>query len=323
VQTDYQHNRKPRFNTAIGLLVLCLFLFPAPGAGASQAAPDPRPETPPYFYDPSGVFDEGQHRTLARDGKLLQSSDIPTIVYVRSTTAEDADPDVARAFAERVRRDWTVETTTGADDGLVLLYSHVPDNPQASTFVASWGPTAFDGNGLTPEYIESVLAGDVRALLDQGHPFEALVYGMRQIRYGGIYFPPSPEPLEGVTQTLHTTLKWVAPLLLVGVVSTYTVMSIRLTHLRAMPQHLVWTITGATGILFVLIAVASVIGRSRIGIVSALLILIALAIQTWLWNHPAKRPSRALRWRSVPPTSRRMRRAAQARRMHALTEGRH
>lgn len=313
---------KRQVRHALGVLVLCLAVLPALGVNATPADPDPLPHPRPDFYDPSGVFNDGQQATLARDAMLLQSSNIPIVVYVRTVSAEDADPAASHAFAESVRASWKIETTAGADDGLVLLYSHVPNHPQASTVVASWGTATFAKSGLTPAYIESVLGGDVRALLDQGHPFEALVYGMREIRYGGIYFPPSPAPLEGSRKTLNAAVNTGAPLLLAAVVVAYLAISLRRDHLQAMSVKTVWCIVGATGLLASLLAVASIVGRSRIGIGCLLLMLAALALQTWLWTHPPARPSRFRRYRSVPPTARRMRKQRQTRRMHALPDSR-
>jgi hypothetical protein len=318
VQTGFALNRKQRVIQALSLMMLCLYVFPT--FSAARTEPDSRPETLPFFYNPSGIFDEGQRATLERDAKLLQSSEIPTVVYVRATSPLQASPEAAQAFADAVRLDWAVETAPGKQDGLVLLHSHVPNNPRASSVVASWGKTTFEGNGLTPEYIESVLDDDVRSLLDQGHPFEALVYAMREVRYGGIYFAPAPAPLEGASNSLHTAMNWVAPIMLVAVVTSYMTLSFPITHVRAMRRSLVWKIVGATGLLTTAISILSIIGRSRIGMASALLILIALAIQVWIWTHPATRLSPGHRRRSVPPTSRRLRKFRQARHMQALAE---
>lgn len=320
MQTGLLHNRKPRLLQSLGVLAMCLSMLSTTNTALAQTHPDPRPGDQTFFYDPSNIYDESQYTTLARDAGLLQSSHIPTVVYVRTTTSEEAGADSAHAFADAVRKEWNIETEDGADNGLVLLYSHVLDNPEASTVVASWGSATFVDSGLTSGYIENVLSGDVRALLVEGHPFEALVYGMREIRYAGIYFPPSPAPIEGATRVLHNIVNWLAPVLIVVVVGAFFAMSLQQRHVRTMEKRLLWKIVGTILTFVAVLSTLSVMGRSRIGIASALLILIALAIHTWLWSHPARRRLSPIRQRSVPPTSRRMRKRRQTLRMRSLGE---
>lgn len=315
MRTGSTNNWWTRSAGVLAFLMLCLPLLGSIGVMGAQTQPDPRPQTVPYFYDPSDVFPEDQEVTLARDAQLLQSMNIPTVVYVRTASAEEAEAEPSRAFADTVRREWDVETAPGADDGLLILLSYVPDSPEASTVVASWGESTFEGSGLTPEYVQSVLDRDVRTLLDMGFPFEAMVYGLRQIRYGGIYLPPPPAPLEGTAQALHNVLGWVGPALAMVAVAGFIILSIRQRPARRMPQALVWKVAGLTGAIVFLLALLSVWGRSRIGIGSALLILIALAIYVWFWTHPSKPRSRNTRRRSVPPTNRRLRKRRQAQRM--------
>lgn len=318
--TGFQHNRRPRFIRALGIIAVCLFMLSNSNPGITQSQPDPRPDTLPFFYDQSDVYDEGQTATLSRDAQLLQSTDIPVVVYVRTVSDVEARTDPAQSFADAIRRDWNVESSPGANDGLVLLYSHVSDNPQASTVVASWGATTFANNGLTPEYIGKVLDGDVRSLLDDDHPFEALVYGMREIRYAGIYFPPPPAPLEGAARVLHNAINWIGPALVLIMAGASVGISLRSGIHSIIPRRLVWKIVGATGVIAALLSTASVIVRSRIGIGSAMLIIIVLAIQVWLWTHRASQPSRKNRQRSVPPTSRLMRKRRQLRTIQTLAE---
>lgn len=314
VSLDVLKNRISRLVHAMAVVVILVTVC----APAHAQDPDPRPAKLPFFYDPEGIYDEGQARTLARDAKLLQSSEIPMLVYVRVTNGEDATLETAQDFADSIRKDWSVESASGADDGLVLLYSHVPGDGAASTVVASWGAHTFDNSGLTPEYIQSVISGDVRALLDQGHSFEALVYGMREIRYAGIYFPPQPEPLTGVRATLHNALSWVAPITLGVTIIAMLAISLRHAQDKRMPAYRIWRLATIAGLVAVVIATLSVIGESTIGIVCALLIVAILAVQAWLWTHPSPRLSNAPRNVRVPSTSQRIRVRKQLRETPAI-----
>lgn len=315
--TPFHHYRRMKGSALLAVLMLYLLLPGVPEIMAAQAQPDPPPETLPYFYDPSDVFPEDQQVTLTRDARLMQRSGIPSVVYVRTATAGEAGKESSRAFADTVRREWNVESSPDADDGLVILLSYVPDNPATSTAVASWGTSTFHDSGLTPEYIQSVLDRDVSTLLDMEFPFEAMVYGLRQIRYGGIYFPPPPDPLEGGAKTLHDVLRWIGPALTIGTVSALVALSLRRHADSHIPRMFLWKTVGLTGTLVVMLSVLSVIGRSRVGIGSALLILVALAIHAWLWSRPPKRHSRPIQSRIVPPTSQRLRKRRQTQTMLA------
>ena len=315
--TPFHHYKRMRGTTVLAVLMLYLLLPGVPEVTAAQAEPDPPPKTLPYFYDPSDVFPEDQQVTLTRDARLMQRSGIPSVVYVRTASADEVGKKSSRAFADTVRREWNVESAPGADDGLVILLSFVPDNPAASTAVASWGTSTFDDSGLTPEYIQSVLDRDVSTLLDMEFPFEAMVYGLRQIRYGGIYFPPPPDPLEGDAKTLHDILQWVGPALAIGAVSAFVALSLRRHADRLKAPSFIWKTAGLAGMLVVMLSVLSVIGRSRVGIGSALLILVALAVHAWLWSHPPRPQAWHIERRTVPPTSQRLRKRRQTRRMLA------
>lgn len=317
MQTSVQNNRNPHLVRALGPLILVFLFLTGIVAQTTHAQPAPRPETLPVFFDPDHVYNEAQTSTLARDAQLLQSSKIPTVVYVRIATPDEAGSDKAGEFARDIRLDWQVETKDGADDGLVLLYSHVPDNPAASSVVASWGNSTFAHSGLGPAYIESVLSGDVRALLDQGHPFEALVYGIRELRYAGIYFPPTPAPLTGARKVLHNAINLAGPALVAIVTAICVFISWNARHARAVPSRRRWQLVSVAGIVVVLLSALSVIGQSRIGIASAALILVVLAIQVSVWTHPVPRNTSWRRVRHVSPTSRLMRKRAQARRINA------
>jgi hypothetical protein len=276
----------------------------------------------PLFRDPVGVFDEGQQVTLARDADLLQSTRIPIVVTVRVATADEASPQRAQAAAATLRAEYGVESAPGADDGLLLLYSHVPGNPGQSTIVASWGAHTFDGSGLTAQYVVETLARDPRALLDEGHPFEALVYAMRQIRYGGIYFPPPPPALEGAQNAAHTIANIGGPVLAIVTAFSFIAISSRVPSNRMMERRDLMRILAVTLGTVALVWMLSVYGQSRIGIASALAILLVLGLQAWLWTHPSRRQQRPGTRCSVPSTARRILKRAQARRLHHGMEGR-
>lgn len=306
---------------AIALFVLLVPVL-APMPGASQTEPDPRPTETTYFYDENGLFPGDQRAVLERDAQLLQSTGIPTVVYVRVVTANEAENSDAQAFADEIRRSWDVESSPGADDGLVLLFSWVPQQPLASTTVQSYGAHTFDHSGLSADAIATTIATSVSSLVEQEHPYEAMVYLMRETRYTGIYAPPPPAPLEGAAKTLHAMLSWAGPTVAVGTGMLLIARTATYWRMRPAARHVATTI----GIVIagaVALWAMSVYGQSRVGVVSALAMLLELALAAWTWSRVAFRRhgERPVRRRAVPSTVTRMRKRHQARLMLAREMG--
>lgn len=306
---------------AIALFVLIVPVL-APMPGASQAAPDPRPGETTYFYDENGLFSGDQRAVLERDAQLLQSTDIPTVVYVRVVTPGDAAKADSQTFADEIRRSWDVESSPGADDGLVLLFSWVPQQPLASTTVQSYGAHTFDHSGLSADAIATTIATSVSSLVEQEHPFEAMVYLMRETRYTGIYAPPPPAPLEGSAKTLHAVLTWAAPVVAIGAGMLLIARTATYWRMRPAARHVADTIGIVIAGAVVLWAL-SVYGQSRVGVVSALAMLLELALAAWAWSRVAFRRhgERPVRRRAVPSTMTLMRKRRQARLMLARETG--
>lgn len=306
---------------AIAMFVILVPII-APMPASSQPEPDPRPETLPFIHDADGVLTSDQMATLRRDAELMQSTGIPTLVYVRAVPASDAAHGESQAFADEVRRDWGVESGTGADDGLVLLFSWVPQNPLASTTVFSYGDHAFEGSGLTAGAIQETIDTSVRSLVEQERPFEALVYLMRETRYNGIYAPPPPALVDGGAKATSDALRLAGPataivvILALGIV-TRAFWRVKPTHRR------VGTIVAIVMAIAVVLWTLSVWSQSRVGVASALTVVAALALAAWTWSRLGfeRHGSRPVRRRAVPATQTLMRRRHQTRAMLARQAG--
>jgi hypothetical protein len=312
----------------IGWVVLALFVLlvpilePMPATG--QPEPDPRPGETVYFHDAGGLFTAEEVSTLARDARLLQSSGIPTLVYVRTATASEAGHSESRAFADRVRDSWDIATSSGADDGLVLLFSWVPQNPLASTTVFSHGEHIFEGHGLTPEAIQATIDGSVRSLVEQERPFEAVVYLMRETRYNGIYSPPAPPAVEGFAKTLNRALPVLGPGVALGTIGALSAFTASFWRVKPDPRRVTIIVAASLAVVVALWSV-SVYAQGRIGIVSAMVILVALGIAAWTWSRLGfeRHGSRPVRRRDVPSTHTLMRKRRQARVMTGRATGVH
>jgi hypothetical protein len=301
---------------AVIFLVLALLMIrpSALPATAYQQQPDPPPETTPQFYDADGLFDDDQLRVLRRDGRLVQRSGIPTLVYVRAVSPDAAGRGESLEFANQVRQDWQIESAPGADDGLVLLFSWVPQNPLATTTVTSYGEHTFVDKGLSAEAIQHTIDTSVRSLVEQERPFEALIYLMRETRYAGIYTPPQPQAVSGLAASLQDALRWVAPILLLvsgTILSTFTFIFRREKPSKRHAWSLISIVlSGATALWLI-----SVQAQSRIGVASSLLILLILATAAGIWSRTVIRhqSGQTTRRRVVPSTVTLMRMRRQAR----------
>lgn len=314
VRTFAHKNRWQRLPGILVALVFCTAFAVTSGTSMAQSEPGPRPDDVPLYYDPENVFPENQRPVLVSDAERLTSTDIPILVYVRTATIDEAVEEQSQAFADSVRTGWDIATEPGADDGMVILLSWVPEQKDQSSIVISWGEHTFDESGLTPEYVNNVLNTTMRPFLESGLPFEAMFAGMREIRYGGIYFPPPVAPLTPTQDAVHQVVTIAGPLAAVATPVTFVYLSLRQGFGASASRRRMYKVILAVLALVALLAIMSVYGRSAIGVASALLILVSLAIQTWLWTHPSGRRQKT-GVRAVPPTSRRARKRHQARAM--------
>jgi uncharacterized membrane protein YgcG len=296
------------------------FLHLAPAAG--QTAPGPRPVERSSFHDAAGLFNDEQLATLRRDAQLLQSSNIPILVYVREATPADASLETSQQFADDIRQSWGIESSEAADDGLVLLFTWVPENPGASTAVFSYGPATFEGSGLTPASIQETIDTSVRSLIEQQKPFEAVLYYIRETRYDGIYAPPPPPPIEGMALTAHDAIQWMGPALTAVTVLAFAWLSARFRR-QTPSQRKLGVITAIVIAGSAALWALSVYAQSRTGVVSALLAVVALAIATFMWSRAGflARSHPFVRHLSVPSTNRLMRKRRQARALLARGKG--
>lgn len=314
VNISRRYSRWKKLPGIVIALFLCVGFMTTTGASMAQTGPGPRPDEVPRYYDPEDVFPDDQRAVLASDADRLTSTNIPILVYVRTASANNATEEQSRVFANSVQTEWAIATEPGADDGMVILLSWVPDQKDQSTIVISWGQHTFDESGLTPDYVNNVLQTTMRPFLEDGRPFEAMYAGMREIRYGGIYFPPPVAPLTTAQNAVHETVNVVGPVAVIAVPLSFVYLTLGQGFGTSATRKRMYTVTLAVLALVTVLAIVSVFGRSGIGIVSAMLILTSLAIQVWLWTHPSRKNGNARR-RAVPPTSQRARKRRQARDM--------
>lgn len=312
VRVRTHDNRWMGLQGIVMALVLCVGCLVTSGTALAQTDQRSRPDELPRYYDPENVFPENQRAVLVSDADRLAPTEIPILVYVRTASVDDAMEEQAQAFADTVRTEWNIATEPNADDGMVILLSWVPDQKDQSSIVISWGEHTFDENGLTPDYVSFVNRTTIQPFLDGGYPFEAMYGGMRKIRYGGIYFPPPVPPLTNTQHAIHQGINVLGPVAVISVPIVFVSLSVKKRFGASASRREIHKVTMAVFLLVSFLFTFAILGRSEIGIASALLILVSLAIQVWLWTHPP-RQRRSSREPLVPMRSRRMTKRAQYR----------
>lgn len=244
----------------------------------------------PTMLADESLFTEGQRNTLQRDANLAQRAGVPITFVVQQGDTISADS--ATGYADQYRADYDVETSPGADDGIVFLIHWVAEHPEQSTVVYSAGESAFDTTGLSDETITEYIDKHVQPLLDNGQLFEANVYLMRFTRYTSLYIPPPVREITGVASVVKSSLAVVAPVLMAaGIVSMW--------RDRDPGDTRRWRIIAITLAFSAGLFALSVWTNSLIALWSTVGLLVSLAI--WCLTVTRDRDEEPVRWRRLIP----------------------
>lgn len=247
--------------------------------------PDDIGEPPQSFsskrvYDMAELLDEREQAKVEGDARRLSRFGIPAIII---TQASDMTEEEATTFAADVRREWGVETSFGADNGLVMLVN-VGESARRSIFsTMSWGSQALPHAGVDLLLSKQIQSEWLDANLETFDVYEGVLFTLRRLIYLSIYEVGPPPPLSGGLETLHTTLVWLAPLLTVFALLAYAPKwfpQIRQLYPERLASTLEFIRTLAVPVLALDLAVAAVWSRSEVAIVCTA-ILIAVMVLTW------------------------------------------
>ena len=266
-------------------------------------AQDPTAGQP--VFDPYGILTTDQFNSLAGDADRLKMAGLPTLVYVRiSLNTQQQSQQFAQSL---VARPGLVETSTGAQNGLVILVSVPPGAPQRGNIAIAYGTHALPVNGLNPASIEQVYATDMLPRLKQGQVFPALQWGLRRFNYIVAYTPYVSPKLSTTAHTIGTWLSVIAPVfaaLAIGLLATtwfVTGATWRAIAGRGWRRWLaLWWPGLVAAALCALLIPLSVYARDRIGIFAAVAVIVAIVLDVWVM---ADRPHRTAGPRVVAVTA--------------------
>ncbi len=251
---------------------------PAPGAIGEPVAPlaDKR------LYDVANLLNNGQEATIERDAERLARHGIPNVIVVR---IDAMTPEEAESFAAEIRRQWGVESSPGADDGLVVLIT-VTDTEEHQGIVTtmSWGDAALPHFGVNEETAADIQHAWLDRYIEEGHLFEGIVFSLRRLIYHSIYDPAPQETLSGARASLGTAMSVAGVALVAGALA---LAGWRWTQGRGRRDGddvavlaLLWGVPAAVFAL-------SVMSRSGWGVTGALAML-GIAAAVWVARDPRR-----------------------------------
>lgn len=218
------------------LLVVSISAFPASTLAVERERDSLAPVTdmaaPAYQAAPPDIFQPVQVETFERLVYETRLFGVPLSVRVITTPTslqllEDvgavdgaaASPeDIARQMAIEWLQNEAIESSEGADDGL-LLFVVIPEDDHSQTTAAfAAGTNALPINGVTEERLEGILANDMQPYFASNSIGEGINQGIAMLAYINL-FEPSPRIELG---TNHQRLQLAAngPLAAITVGST-------------------------------------------------------------------------------------------------------
>lgn len=281
---------------AIVALVMIMATLISPVAAQDDDPPDPGPEpnaigepvaplADKRIYDMANLLNNGQEASIESDADRLAHHGIPNVVIVQFTTLT---PEEADAFAAGIRREWRVESSPGADDGLVMLVSvNDTEENRGITTTLSWGDDALPHFGVNPTTAAQIQESWLDRYIDDGRLFEGIVFALRRLIYHSIYDPAPQAQLTGARADVGAVVPAVGIALAIG---SLALAGWRWSHGRQDRRNqgladlgLRWGVPAVAVGIFAL----SVIGQSGWGVVAAFALL-GIAVADWVARDPRR-----------------------------------
>ncbi len=257
---------------AIGALLLVaagLGLFSTPGSAQTvpvlpvtslqaDAFPERNPNRDGDVYDTVGILTAAQEKSIQTDIIRASGLGVDMLVYTRMSgdSAEES-----QAFADRLNTEWDVESSDGANDGLVYLVTVNPVDPGTNSLVISAGEAALPIRQLDEAALQRILEADIVPEVEDGQFNTAIQFGIRRVLNAMEYSPPNPEPLSPAQQALRTAANILGVTLLqLSVLGFFVVAIVRERRFTVSPT------AGSLGLYAILLAASSIV----VGIVAIL-----------------------------------------------------
>jgi len=254
--------------------------------------------------DPERILKLDQRIELADDAQRLTNHGLPTRIVLREGTASREE---SQATADQLRVEQNIESSEGADDGMIMLVTVHPESPRSGTVVLSFGRHALPKGGLTVESVENIYERTMLPRLKRSRLYSALHVGIRRIIYLETYIPDVQPPLTETQKTVRSVINVVGPLAFLGGAAGLVQSSRKSNRSRASRrrQAMMPAATLARTALFVslgavLLFSLAVVARSTIGVASALLVGLLVWTQLLIRGLPRQSTFPGTRTLSLP-----------------------
>lgn len=254
--------------------------------------------------DPERILKLDQRIELADDAQRLTNHGLPTRVVLREGTASLEE---SQATADRLRVAQKVESSEGADDGMMMLVTINPEAPRSGTVVLSFGRNALPKGGLTAESVEDIYERVMLPRLKRNRLYSALHVGIRRIIYLETYIPDPQPPLTESQRTVRGVVNVLGPLMFLGAAAGFVlpgrlstrsgVSRGRRAMMAARPLARTALLVGLGAVLLFIVAVAA---RSTTGVASALLAALLVWTQLLIRGLPRHSAASGIRTLSLP-----------------------
>ncbi|CAA9579276.1 MAG: hypothetical protein AVDCRST_MAG87-3167 [uncultured Thermomicrobiales bacterium] len=234
--------------------------------------------------DPLGVLSKDQASELADDAQRLTAHGIPTMVIIRDSTRTREESAID---ADELRARHALESTPGADDGLLFLVTR-PRGPQGSRgsrqsmfLTISPGANTLPKGGLNDASLQEVQDRFIRPRMRFGLLADGLRVGMRKIIYLETYYPDPLPPLTSLQIAVRSALDVVAPIVTItgvgSVVAAWRRRGLQISARRSATWFPNVLALALAGFAVTSLAISSVYSQSRLGIVAVLVLTLVIA----------------------------------------------
>ncbi len=161
--------------------------------------------TVPIVVEPENLLRKEDREALEKVVNESRDFGIPFTVHV--ITDEETDPDQSAEEIATGRYDHTpVETTDGADDGLLMVVI-VPEADHTETQVGfAAGSNFYPRGGITPERLNYIATVQMQALIDDNRIGDAVVEGATWVEWTQLFEPTPNAPKSELEEGLGTLL---------------------------------------------------------------------------------------------------------------------
>lgn len=162
--------------------------------------------TDPMVIEPLSLLEREDREELEKVVNESRDYGIPFTVHVITDEGIDTERS-AQDIAEARFANTPVETSDGADDGLLMLVI-VPESDHTETRVGfATGANFYPRGGITPERLDYIAAVQMQALIDEDRIGDAVVEGASWVEWTQLFEPTPNPPLTKLQEGLGGLLK--------------------------------------------------------------------------------------------------------------------